>query len=344
MSLAETGNNLGQTEIVEPLAEFYATYNAEQIRDIVDGLENHEIPHHYNYLGGGAEMWDRYASGLANDAAPNLVKDSSRLLDLTADYVDELIDDRSVTIVDLGPGNGYPMRSTLQRFTDQGRLNRYIGIDISADVLAVLRANVRTWFGDLVECEAYVRNFSDEGFGDLLQTEARGSADSTSNLVFLLGGTLNNFTDPVETVLRVRNSMRSRDLLLYGGYLDTEHVRREVQSSGVVKKEQRPSDYLPHLLGLTPELCNIELTYDETEQARMKVLRPRSDLELIIDLDGRPRHLELKTGKEILLWRRRHYTMGGIVNLFESNGFELQQATKSANRNHVSLILRPEET
>src|SRR6266545_2689539 len=113
---------------VSPTKKFYEMYDQKQILDIISSLTiHHEIPLQYTYVNGGADYWDQYAKRLISEQTPNLLVRTLELLDVSSDNIDRLVSGRSkVNVVDLGPGNGLPIRPTLARLLEQGKLKRYI--------------------------------------------------------------------------------------------------------------------------------------------------------------------------------------------------------------------------
>src|SRR6185437_14061690 len=97
---------------------------------------------------------------------------SIELLRLTTPYLDLLFEDFiHINIVDVGVGNCLPVRKLLEHFLEQGKLARYIGIDVSSDMIEFARRNIELWFGDKITFEGYVRDFSHERFRDILLPE-----------------------------------------------------------------------------------------------------------------------------------------------------------------------------
>lgn len=86
-------------------------------------------------------------------------------------------------MLDLGPGNGVPVRGFPQRLQAEGRLERYIGMDTGTETLALAEATMRTWLGSETPLEFHRRDFTADPLADL-----RGPA----TLTVVVGGTLLN--------------------------------------------------------------------------------------------------------------------------------------------------------
>ncbi|HEX7963516.1 MAG TPA: L-histidine N(alpha)-methyltransferase [Candidatus Saccharimonadales bacterium] len=330
-------------KVVTPVEEFYKIYDKKQVLDILSNLTIHkEIPLQYGYLNGGAESWDHYAKRLAQEQTPNILTRTTSLLKLNASYIDLLVgNNRRVNIVDLGPGNGLPARPIIERLHEQGRLNRYIALDISQDMLDILEKNIKTWFSGEVAYEGYVRNFNEERFNDLITESYLGDDEETPvNLVFLFGGTLSNFRQPDHVLQVINSSMGPGDIFFYSGYMDTPYTRRYFDLSGTSHDQEdvQQSGLIPSLLRLDESLCDFEQLFDREKRCRFKIMKPKVDLEIHFTIENKDLGVELNKEEPILLWRHRHYDYVDIVSLLDKNDFNVLQATKSEDENFVLLM------
>jgi uncharacterized SAM-dependent methyltransferase len=346
-ALAEKGkkfkNSRGRKS-VSPVARFYDLYSEKQILDIISSMTIHnEIPLQYGYVDGGADWWNEYATRLFNEPTSNILKRTIEMLQLNMASIDNLTKSgRKINIVDLGPGNGLPIRPLIQHFLDKGILGRYIAIDSSKEMLAILASNIDTWFGDDVQFESHVRDFSDERFDDLLADEYAGeNANIPINLVCVLGGTLSNFRSPIRVLQTINSSLGLNDILIYTGYLDTPYTRRyfDFEVSTNPKHKLAPQDRLIlDLLGIDESLYEPEQVFSEEKRARSISARLKVDITVTFQLSKGARAIELQKNEPILLWRYRHYNTLDILNEFANNGYNLMQVSKSEDQEFIMLI------
>ncbi len=327
-------------KVVTPTKRFYDIYNKREILDIISNLTIHkEIPLQYGYVDGGAKSWDEYSNRLFQEGTPNILSKTVDLLELNMGYINHVIgSSRKVNIVDLGPGNGLPARSTISNLLEQGRLHRYIALDVSQDMLDILEKNIKEWFDGRVSYEGYVRNFNEERFNDLItESYIDQGEDTPISLIFLFGGTLSNFRLPDHSLRVINNSMGPHDLLLHSGYMDTSYTRRYFDLSGAthVKKDPQQSGLIPSLLQLDESLCDFEQLFDKDQRCRFKIMRPKVDLLIKIDVEGESVNIELNKNEPVLLWRHKHYTYAEIVKLLDENDFDVVQATQSGDQNYI---------
>jgi uncharacterized SAM-dependent methyltransferase len=268
---------------------------------------------------------------------PNILTRTVELLDLAQNNIDQFLDGRQkINVVDLGPGNGLPVRPMLERLLKQGRLNRYIAIDISQDMLDILEKNIRDWFGDSVRFESHVRDVSYERFDDLLADDLAN--DMVANVVLFLGGTLANFRAPRQVLYAINNSLGPNDLLLYSGYLDTPKTRRYFDFHTGGRKLPVQSWLILNFLNVDDSLYDVEQLFNEAQWQRSISARPVVDLSITFDLPKGNRSIELRKNEPVLLWRHRHYSLTDFINLFNETEFDILQATKSKDQEYFLLI------
>ncbi len=335
-------NTRGQRTI-HPNENLYRTYTPRQILDIISNLTiHHEIPRQYNYLDGGAKYWDQFSKRLIAEEESNIITDTLKLLNLTAGHVDESTGtQKKVNIVDLGPGNGFPIRSELERFLKEGRLNRYIAVDISQEMLDITEKNIKAWFGDAIKFEGYIRDFSYERFDDLLLNS--NDTEVPINLVYLLGSTLNNFREPGRILQIINDCLRPDDLFFYTSHLDTPKTRRHFDF-----KPANPNQklflvrVLFDYLNIDDDLYDVEESFDEENRERYCSIRPKMDLYVEIKLSNISEYVELRKNEPILLWRHVHYSAVDLIDMFDEYNFSLLQAIKSKNQEYFLVISKIE--
>lgn len=323
---------------VSPSPEFYKLYNQKQIVDIISNLDIHrEIPVQYTYFNSGAVRWDKYTRHLLKQHGPSSLANTISLLELNVDYLDTLLEEyEDVNVVDLGVGNGLPVRGLLEHLQEKGRLKRYIGLDVSKELLNMAKQNIETWFKGSVKFEGYIKDVSYERFDDLLVPESFGStAASTLNLVMFLGGTLSNFREPRHVLDTIHGSMGKKDFLLFSKKLDTEKSRRYFE---MAVRGNQELDLVLRLLNIDESLYTLEQYFDEKKMARELVARLNVAISISFHLHGQERLLEFNKGESILLWRAWHQNAVETLQQFDDSNFELIQASRSKDQDYLLTV------
>lgn len=326
---------------VTPKPEFYKLFNDYQIRDIITSLEvHHEIPCQYGYFDKGAEIWNDYTWKLESEEAPNNINMTRKLLALDEKYLDELLETYDlVNVVDLGVGNGLPAKDLLSKLKSAGKLGRYIGVDISRDMLNIAQKNIVDWFGDTVIFEPHELDFSRDYFGDILAQHHIEKPDKKlCNIVLFFGGTAQNFRSQDDVFRVINSSMGLNDILLYAQKLDTLHSRGHFNFSTKGQSYVLPMKDMADLVGLSKDCYEIERNYDETARVRYIQL----NLILPLEIEFRSQHgtyrVTLDKGHKVLLWRAWQNSAIDIVSKLDRNGFDILQTTQTRSQEYMLTV------
>ncbi|HEY6737181.1 MAG TPA: L-histidine N(alpha)-methyltransferase [Candidatus Saccharimonadia bacterium] len=337
--------NSRTSRVITPSAKFYELFTAEQVNDIASNLDiNHEIPSQYGYFDSGAKYWSDYAVRMYENDAPNLLKRTVKLFELNDDYLDGLVAkyDR-VNVIDLGPGNALPVKDLMARLINKGILGKYVGIDLSPDMLEVARQNITSWFGDAVTFEGYLADLTQARFNHLLAPAYIGEqAGKTMNIVLFLGGTISNFRNPNGVLQIIHDSMGRNDIFVLARKLDTAQSRRFFDFS-VTPGESSLSmnDRLVlDLLNVDPAFYNVEMGYDTVKHQRYIQVRLLMALRVDFKLGEGVRSVHLEKGDTILLWRSWQQNSVQVVEQLIGSGFYPLQISQTDDMEYMLSISR----
>lgn len=330
-------------KVISPGEDFYNAYDEDNIIDIISNLDVHrEIPHKYSYFGEGAKFWDGYANRMAAEPVSNL-KNCIQLLDVSDRYFDQIMADYSgVNVVDLGVGNALTVKNLLEHLIKGNHLNRYIALDTSDEMLNIAEKNILDWFGGSVKFERYIRDINYDMFNDIiLEDTFTVEKKPILNIVLLLGGTIANLRDPDLALSMIGNSLGKNDLFVLSKKLDTEFARRffdfDVDANfGSYMKEKANLS----LLGLDEDTFTLEQRFDEQNNKRVIQAKLKSDISLNFKIGKGQRVVELHKGESILLWYAHHHTMIQLLEMFDRNGFEVVQASKSKDEQYAQVVAK----
>jgi transposase len=333
--------NTRALKVVTPTDDFYEAYTLRQILDIISNLTiHHEIPIQYSYANGAAQYWDEYAKRLDKEQSPNILNKTIEMLDVLEPSIDDLTNSktRKVNIVDLGPGNGLPVKDFLKKLHEKNRLARYIAIDTSQAMLDIVGQNINEWFNGEVKFDGHVIDFSHERFDHVFVEDSTNDEDMPLNIVCLLGGTLSNLKSPSQGLQTINQSLRFDDLLIYTAYLDTPNTRRYFDFNTSQPHQKLRTELILEKLGIKEENYQIELGFDEAIKARYIRFVPNTDIRIEFKLDGGTRNVSLAKGVPVLLGRHWHKSALDMINLFDDMGFDLLSATKSYDQQYLLTL------
>lgn len=341
-ALVEKGKkfkNSRSHKIIEPSERFYELFTPTEIADIMLNIDVHnEIPLQYTYFDGGASEWANYVQRiLSNASSPSTPRSTIELLKKVEPQLEAVIEDRKIiNIIDIGVGDCSPIRGFLSFLIERGIKIRYIGIDLSKDMIEIAKRNLEEWFGDKITFEARRRDINHELFRDLTVEELYSTATQRPlNIVLFLGGTLSNLRQPSHVLQGINNSMGRDDVLIYSLKIDSEMSRRYFHDNN---GGLSPHGLVLDLLNIDESCYEVEQFYDEKTRARYIQARLKLDVSIKFSFGNGEKILALKKGQAIVVWRAVHRNAVEVINQFDENGFDLMQASLTQDRSFLLTI------
>ncbi len=333
-------------KIVRPNPKFYEVFNEAQIYDIARSLECHsEIPFQYNYFSAGAHIWNEYIEQRLKAGTPSVITRTIELLADSYSYIDKRLEDsQKVNLIDVGVGNAEPAMGMIDHLLKQNKLNRYVGIDFSQDMLDLAQKKIFDRFGNRVEFQSIRRDITHERFSDIFVEDYISSARDVLNVVLFLGSTPNNLRVPEDAFRTIYESMNPKDILVYTGKLAPENAlpewfEHEFKRGDLRKPELTRQDRLVlDLLGVKEPLYDIEIGYDRDKGLRYARTRFKVAVEVVIDFEYGQHTVSFKKGDSILLWRAWRKTSQSLFKSLEDSGFYIMQSSQSDDRNYILTI------
>lgn len=328
---------------IRPSDKFYTLFNENQVIDIINNLAIYnEIPGGYSYFGDGADYWDDYTNHLFESQEGNTLTNNIDLLDFDLASIESFTADYDhVNIIDVGPGNGLPVKKLLSHLLEKKRLKRYVAIDISKDMLTIAEQNINDWFKGKVKFEGYVKDISYERFRDVLITD-NFSDSSTINIVLLFGTVITNFREPDQVLHAIRDSMSKDDILMTFLKLDSKQSRRffdfSIDSDKAMLSLQ--DRFILDLLNIEDSFYEVEQFYDEHKKSRIIQVRLKVSISIKFEIGNLKKKIDMHKGDIILLWRAWHYSDYEIIGTYDKNNFGLVQATKSKDLEYLLLTTK----
>lgn len=335
--------NTRGSKSVTPRPEFYKYFKLDEIFDLISGIDIHrEIDQKYSYFAEGAEAWDAYVRKMADEEFPNLLNDTLELLNLSQDYLDIHLDGATgVNVIDIGVGNGMPVKQVLQHLQDKGLLRRYIAIDTSNDMIDIAEKNITAWFDGKIKVERYVKDVNYDRFDELLAYDTFNTGqEQIVNLVFYLGSGIANMRDPDFALRTICSSLGKDDIFILSRRLDTPEVRRffdlgEATNNSKLRDRQKT---IVDMLGIDESYYVVEQYFDEERMRRVVQIRLNVDLSINFEIDGKKRAVQIRKNEPIILWHANHSGAIEIATQFEQNGFDVMQLTKSTDQQYLQVI------
>lgn len=333
-------------KVVKPLPEFYSTYNELQIIDIITNLDlDREIPHKYCYFSSGAKHWDDYINRNIEQKTPITINRTIETLRLDREYLDYLIKGYKVNLIDIGPGNALPVKELVEHLIQNGQLRKYIGIDISDDMLKVTEANLKQWFGESFHYEGHAKDITNESIQELLYKNTHNiGEDNVINLVLFIGSTIENQRKYDTSLNIIKESLGRSDIFVLGQLLDTEesriHLSFNPKSQKVKNADIDWAMVVLNLLNIDDSLYEMERTFDEKSKARVISIVLKYDLDVMFETPNFKHTVKLQNKEKIIIFRHNHHTTFEVIKTLHDIGFGLLHATISEKQEQAMFMFK----
>ncbi len=338
-SNSQISNQEGRT--AKPNSEFYSVFSTEEVLGIIDALETRrEIPLKYSYKGRGAKTWDDF---YRKYIIPRWYRTSNLEIDLlnkNFEYINGTpLTSEKVNIIDVGCGNSYPVKDFIFKLNKLGRINKYIALDISEELLDLSRVNFSKWF-PLIEFISYKIDIENSCFSEILTQGENVETDNTAKIFFHLGVTIGNHHNRSGVLKNFRTSMGKNDLLVF-----TNEIGSNSQWDG---KARGALDYhaeqiyvwIKKKLGIRSEDCKLVRKYDEKTDSVVANIKFLCNLTInftVMDID---KNIEIYKGEEITIWRHHKHEIPEIKQEIQEAGLEIVHYSTNKYLSHIMVICK----
>ena len=326
----------------KPSSEFYSLFSEEEVLEIIHALEvRREIPLKYSYKGRGAKIWDDFYLqyiipkwyGRSN-VEIDLLKDSFKYLN------DNIKTGEKVHIVDVGAGNSYPVKKLIQRLNKLDKINKYVALDISEELLHVSRSNFRKWF-PLIEFISSKIDIESSCVPKILfQNQANLEIDDTPKIFFHLGVTIGNHQNRDQVLKNFRDSMGKNDFLVFTNETGSNSQWDGKVRGGCKYHVEEIYGWVKNKIGIKSEDCELVRKYDLTTDSVVANIKLLHDYTINFSRMGIDRKIEISEGEEITIWRHHKYEMPKLLQEIERSGLQLVHYTTDKYKSHIMVICK----
>ncbi len=325
---------------VKPSSEFYSVFFEEEVLEIIHALKTRqEIPLKYSYKGRGAKIWDNF---YLKFIIPRWYRTSSVEIDLLRDNF-ELINSKiegleKVNIVDVGAGNSYPVKDFIYRLHKLGRVNKYIALDISEELLAVSRKNFRNWF-PLTEFTSDTIDIENSCLPqNLLPSHSNVETENTPKIIFHLGVTIGNHSNRTKVLKNFRDSMAQNDLLIFTNEIGSNSQWDGRVRGGLKYHSEQIYAWIKNKIGIKAEDCELVRKYDLKTDSIVANIKFRHGYIINFSYMGIDKTIEISEGEEITIWRHHKHEIPELLQEIEEAGLQLVHYSTNKYLSHVMVI------
>ena len=325
---------------VKPSSEFYSIFSEEEVLGILHALEfRREIPLKYSYKGRGAKIWDNF---YLKYIFPRWFRTSSLEIDLLRDnfkYINGNFKNcDKVNIVDVGSGNSYPVKEFIFKLNKMGKINKYIALDISEELLDLSRRNFSKWF-PLIEFSSYTIDIENGCIPNIyLKNQASLETDDTAKIILHLGVTIGNHQNRASVLKNFRDSMGKKDLLVFTNETGSNSQWDGRVRGGFKYHAEQVYAWIKNKIGIRAEDCELVRKYDDKTDSIVANMKFRQDYTINFSFRGIDKNIEISEGEEITIWRHHKYEIPELLQEIERAGLQLVHYSTDKYLSHVMVI------
>ncbi len=294
---------------------FYNLFSEEELTEFYTDLRfNSSINSKYYYKNVGAQYWHNlYISGVSS-----IVKAVDKMLDLAIDSIPHYLPEaEKLNIIDIGPGDGYPVKKLITKLFKENKISKYISVDISAEINKITTENLQTWFPKL-----YIKQYQrDLEYGKIGSIFLENREKSENNIILNIGNTISNYEGRVQILKHLRSGMIPGDLLVITFTLD-KMENRTVLSSVKNENSDLLQSWILDLIGIGTKLCQIIIEYNAELNSKTKGFKLDKDYEIEFKFSNRTEIVKLKAGQLINTWK--HFLIDVVPFIEELRAAKLE--------------------
>ncbi|MBD2164217.1 L-histidine N(alpha)-methyltransferase [Calothrix membranacea FACHB-236] len=326
--------------IVEPNSKFYSIFSKKEVLELIQALEiRREIPLKYSYKGRGAKIWNNYYQKYIT---PQWYRTSNVEIDLLNNNFEYLNGSyqncNQVNIIDVGAGNSYPAKKLISRLTKLNKINQYIALDISSELLEVSKANFIKWFPSIKFNSATVDIETSPIPSKLWQ--ASNSQDDIANIFLHLGVTIGNHQDRISSLQNFRKSMSKNDLLVFTNEIGANSQWDGKARGGCKYHVEELYTWIKNKVGISAEDCELIRKYDLKTDSITANIKFHRNYTVNFNELGINKKFEVVKDEEITIWRHHKYEMPELLKELEQAGLQLVHSSCNKYFSHIMVICR----
>lgn len=324
----------------KPSSEFYSIFSEEEILGIIHALEvRREIPLKYSYKGRGAKIWDSFYLKYVLTRWYRTSNLESDLLRKNFEYVNSILQNyKNLNIIDVGAGNSYPVKEFVGKFNKSGKINKYIALDISEELLDLSKQNFRKWFPN-IEFISHTIDIETSCFTKiLLEDQANIEADDTAKIIFHLGVTIGNHQNRTGVLKNFRDSMGKNDLLVFTNETGSNSKWDGRVRGGLKYHAEQVYAWIKNKIGISSEDCELVRKYDLKTDSIVANIKFAQDYTINFRFMKIDKNIEIYKGEEITIWRHHKYEIPELLQELERAGLQLVHYSTDKYLSHVMVI------
>ncbi|MBD2362085.1 L-histidine N(alpha)-methyltransferase [Anabaena minutissima FACHB-250] len=324
----------------KPISEFYTLFSEAEILEIIDALEvRQEIPLKYAYKGRGAKIWDDF---YLKYIIPTWYRTSNVEIDLLKEnfaYINShALSAERINIIDVGSGNSYPVKDFISRLNKLNRINKYVALDVSDELLKVSRKNFQKWF-PLIEFVSQAIDIENNCISpDLMNNQTEVENGTTANVILHLGVTIGNHQNRIQVFKNLKDSMGKNDFLVFTNEIGSNSTWDEKARGGCDYHAREIYEWIKNNMGIRDEDCELIRRYDLAIDSVVANMKFRQNYTINFNYQGIDKNVSFSEGEEITIWRHHKHEISELMQEIEQAGLKLSHYTTNKYSSHIMAI------
>ncbi|MBD2206289.1 L-histidine N(alpha)-methyltransferase [Calothrix sp. FACHB-1219] len=327
---------------IEPSAKFYSIFSKKEVLDLIQALEiRKEIPLKYSYKGRGGRIWSNFYQKYLMTRWYRTSNVEIDLLKKNFEYINGNHQNcTKVNIIDVGAGNSYPVKKFIAQLSKLDKINQYIALDISKELLALSKANFTKWFplikfnSDTIDIETSTVS------AELWQNSTSEATPSIANIFLHLGVTIGNHQDRIRVLQNFRNSMKTNDFLVFTNESGSNSIWDGQARGGCKYHVEEIYAWIKNKVGIIAEDCELVRKYDLKTDSIIANIKFHQNYTVVFNNLGIDKNLEILKDEEITIWRHHKYEMPEILQELEKSGLQLVHYSYNKYFSHIMVICK----
>ena len=340
LRLAEEGRkyrrNIFQADIT-PTPDFYNVFTENEIVEIARDLEVYkEINFKFSYKNTGAKAWDDFYNKSVEDKS---YKTHIRVMNLLENSFDIILSkvnkDKKLNIIDIGSGNSHPVKQFLEKLNNLDRLNKYVALDISPELIEISKSNINSWFPNL-KFSSHVCDIEITKLLNIFEKE-RSEDENTVNCILDLGSTIGNHRNRLEVLRNISEGMLRGDLFIISNSTDLANNKSAI-SHLKIKESLDQAVWIPKMMGFDTDSSEVENRFDFERDSKIKAIRLDKDYTLKLKVLNRNKMFKFHKGDEILLWKHHMTSPEDLFSELEVCGLRMVLFNVERDYSHILMV------
>ncbi|WP_414587594.1 L-histidine N(alpha)-methyltransferase [Scytonema sp. PCC 10023] len=326
----------------KPSSEFYSIFSEEEVLGIIHALEvRREIPLKYSYKGRGAKIWDDFYQKYI---IPTWYRTSNVEIDLLKKNFEYINGNHQncekVSVIDVGAGNSYPVKRFIGRLNKLGKINKYIALDISEELLNLSSKNFSKWF-PLIEYKSYTLDIENRCIPkNWLKNQTSLETDDTAKIFLHLGVTIGNHQNRNGVLKNFRDSMEKNDFLVFTNEIGSNSQWDGTVRGGCKYHAEQVYAWIKNKIGIRSQDCELVRKYDLETDSVVANMKLRQGYTINFNFMEIDKNIEISEGEEITIWRHHKYEIPKLLQEIERAGLQLVHYSTNKYFSHIMVICK----